>query len=750
MISPTARRPLWPELASGTLLAAGTIAIYGRTFRVPLLLDDGASIADNLSIRRLWPLGPVLAPPNGAGVGGRPLFNLSLALNYAGGGTAVAGYHLVNLLIHVLAAWTLYALVRRTLGRPVMAARFGADAGVLALIVAALWAWHPVLTESVTYLSQRSESLMGLCYLLTLYAFVRGADAEEIGRPGAWYVLSVLACLGGVATKEVMVTAPVMVLLYDRTFVSGGFLPAWRRHRPLYLGLAATWLPLAYFLSTLHLRGAGGGQGVSAWAYATVECRVVVDYLRLALWPRPLIFDYGMFVPARLAEVWPSALVLAALLAATVIALRRRPMAGFAGAWFFLILAPTSSVVAIIGQPMAENRLYLPLAGIVVLGVLGGFLALGRKLWPVCAVLALVLGAAAAQRNRAYRSAATLWSDTVAKDPANARAHNNLGDVWSQEPGRTGEAIAEYQAALRLQPDFPMAHNNLGNAWAGQPGHLADAIGQYQEVLRLHPDDADAHNNLGSAWSHLPGKRRDAIAEYQTALRLDPSNAEAHHNLGTAWTAVPGRSADAIAEYQAALQLEPGYAEAHNDLGVAWSKLPGRSADAIAEYEAALRLQPDFAGAHLNLGDAWLNQPGRTDAAIAEYQAALRLQPDLALAQANLGNALLRVPGRAPEAIIHYEAALRAEPDQAEVRSNLGYALMAAGRPQEAIAQYEAALRLRPDLILARLNLAVALLRTPAGVAEAEMQLEAVLRQDPGNEPARQIRARLRGAAPQL
>jgi len=120
--------------------------VYSGTFSVPLLFDDKASIADNLSIRRLWPLGPALSPPSNAGVGGRPLLNLSYALNYAFGGTAVAGYHAVNLLIHVLAAWTLFALVRRTLLKPVLAERFGAAATPLALAVSAIWAWHPVLT----------------------------------------------------------------------------------------------------------------------------------------------------------------------------------------------------------------------------------------------------------------------------------------------------------------------------------------------------------------------------------------------------------------------------------------------------------------------------------------------------------------------------------------------------------------------------------------------------------------------------
>ena len=207
--------------AGGAQLAAGPLAVYSRTFSSPLLLDDAPTTEQNLSLRHLWPLGPVLSPPNYAGVGGRPLLKFSYALNYAAGGTGVFGYHLINLLIHVLAAWTLFALVRGTLRRPVMAGRFASSATLLALAIAAIWAWHPLQTASVTYVSQRAESLMGLFYLLTLYGFSR--YAADAGKVNGWAVLSVLACLAGVVTKEVIATAPLLAFLYDRTFISRKF-----------------------------------------------------------------------------------------------------------------------------------------------------------------------------------------------------------------------------------------------------------------------------------------------------------------------------------------------------------------------------------------------------------------------------------------------------------------------------------------------------------------------------------------------
>ena len=381
MISPApapesrlASRPDRAVAGAAALLAAGTIAIYARTFSVPLLFDDQTWLTRNPSIRHLGALGTVLTPPQNSGTGGRPLVNLLDALNYAAGGENVTGYHVVNLAIHVLAAWALFGLVRRTLLLPSMAERFGRAATALALAVGAIWAWHPVLTESVTYLAQRSEALMGLCYFLTLYCFVRGARAQGPGARRLWFSLSFLSCLAGTGSKEVIVTAPLLVFLYDRTFVSGSFAQAWRRHWAVHLALAATWIPLGLLMAGLsRCGGVGYGPDVSGPAYALVECRVLVKYLVLAFWPRPLVFDYGAFVPAPWSSVRPFALLLAALLAATAAAVWRAPAVGLAGCGFLQILAPANSIVPVFTQPMAENRLYLPVAGAVALAVLGIF-----------------------------------------------------------------------------------------------------------------------------------------------------------------------------------------------------------------------------------------------------------------------------------------------------------------------------------------------------------------------------------------
>ena len=372
-------------------------------------------------------------------------------------------YHAGNLLIHLLAALTLFGIVRRTLLLPMLRDRFAGTSTGLATAAALIWALHPLQTESVTYIVQRAESLMGLCYLLTLYGVIRGASSE---RPRPWYAAAVAACVLGMGAKEVMATAPIVVLLYDRAFLSGSFRETFRRRGALYLGLAATWALLGALM--LLYQGAGGaGFGISTvapWRYALTQPGVILYYLRLSFWPQPLCLDYSWPLATEFRQAAPEAIALAALLAATAWAVVRRPALGFLGAWFFLILAPTSSVMPI-DDACFEHRMYLSLAAPVVAAVVGVCLAaerLSRRpgesqearkrlAFGIAALLALCaaagLGAMTLRRNAQYRSEFSIWEDTVHKRPENPRAWGNLGDAYVNA-SRYDEAIRSCDTAL--------------------------------------------------------------------------------------------------------------------------------------------------------------------------------------------------------------------------------------------------------------------------------------------------------------
>ena len=613
-------------LLAGLVIVLAALAAYHNSFSAPFVFDDTDSITLNRTITRLWPLGPVLSPPGATGqtVGGRPVLNLSLAADYAIGGLEVESYHVTNLLIHVLAGLLLFGIVRRTLGD-----REGAP--LLAFGVALLWTVHPLQTESVTYVIQRAESLMGFFYLLTLYAFIRYAGKE---RPGlGWAVVAFAACLLGMATKEVMVSAPVIVFLYDRTFVSGSLADAWRRHRRLHLALAATWLPLLWLVLSNDQRGSstGFGSGISWDRYLLTQFPAVAHYLRLSFWPHPLIFDYGTWwTPGPVVGVL-SVVIVAGLAAATVVWLWRRPVPGFLGFVFFAILAPTSLIPGN-RQTMAEHRMYLALIPVLValvLGIQAGWARWGRLTRPGRATLATCLLPAAAgvaltaRRNEVYRTNLALWNDTVAKLPANAYAQADLGVALAVAGDQEG-ALARYREALRLKPDLHnlhKAHDDMGIS-LGKLGRIAEAQAQFEEALRIEPDFAPAHNDLGLAlWRQ--GHGEEAEAQLREALRLEPDYVTAWLNLAFVFTQT-SRLPDAISAYRRVTALQPGDPDTHYHLANVLAQ-SGQLPAAVAEYQRALELNPRSAPVHDHLGHAF-EQMGRTADAARELAEAARLK----------------------------------------------------------------------------------------------------------------------------
>jgi tetratricopeptide (TPR) repeat protein len=504
-----------------------------------------------------------------------------------------------------------------------------------------------------------------------------------------------------------MVSAPIIVFLYDRTFVSGTFREAWKRHRALHASLAATWVILGFLVGVSQGRGesAGFGTGIPWTLYLLTQFPAIAHYLRLSVWPHPLVFDYPRELVRTPADALPGLAVVLAFFAGTVWGLcgtGRNPARrafGFAGACFFAILAPSSSVVPVATEIVAEHRMYLALAPVLAVVVCGATAAAGRlgrgigvAGWPVLAVVAVVLGLLTVSRNGDYRSELTLWQDTVAKGPSNARAHYDLGVRWLQL-GKVPEAKAEFGEALRLAPDYADALVNLGNILLGE-GRTGEAIADYGKAIGFKPGSAEAHDDLGIALA-AAGRPDRAVGEFQEALRIRPDFAGAYCHLGNVLGAA-GRLDEAVADYRQALRINPGDPAAHAGFGALLADA-GRVPDARTEYEAAVRLDSSIPETHYNLANL-LAQAGSLPEAIAQYGEAVRLRPGYTEAHANLGAALINA-GRLPEGIVELQEAVRLNPNLAEVRRNLGTVLRAVGREDEAKAQLEEAARLQqgPD-----------------------------------------------------
>ncbi len=610
--------------AAVALIVVATIAAYANSLGGPFVYDDRTSIPDNPTIRHF---ATAFFPPHALGetVGGRPLLNLSFALNYAISGTAVWSYHTLNLLIHLAAGLALFGVVRRTLST------FTAQSSTsTACAVALLWTLHPLQTESVTYTVQRSESLMGLCYLLTLYFFVRSTNAPAEKK---WPALSVLACGCGMASKEVAASAPLVVLLFDRTFFAGSFHAAWTQRKKYYLALATTWLPLALFVaSTGGNRGgtAGLDVGVAPWAYGLTQFRAVTHYLALAFWPAPLVFEYGTFWETDPFAVVPFALLVIGLLGVTAWALWKKPALGFLGAWFFVMLAPTSLIPGTT-QMIVEHRMYLSLAAVAVLVVLALQRWCGTRSLIAAYLTTAVLLSVTFARNADYRTEISLWADTAQKRPANALAHCNLA-ISLVQADRLDEALVHYERSLALADRSANTHYNYAVLLA-RLDRTAEALTHYEAAVRLKPDFASAQANLGTLL-FLNQRAADAIPHLEHALRLNPNDSDTHCTLANA-LAQTSRVPAALEHYQRALALDPENPEHHYNFANTLLLL-GNTSEAIAHYERALRARPDEADTHYNLALA-LEQSGRAADALAQLEITLRLRPNDPAARENLG-----------------------------------------------------------------------------------------------------------------
>ncbi|HEX8371715.1 MAG TPA: tetratricopeptide repeat protein [Chthoniobacterales bacterium] len=540
---------------------------YRNSLDVPFHFDDLPTIQDNPTIRRLWPITDALFPPPNSGLttAGRPLVNLTLAMNYALGGFGVHGYHLFNLLAHIGAALTLLGVLRRTFLQPRLSSKYGDEALGLAAVVVILWAVHPLNTAAVTYIVQRAEVLMALFYLVALYGFIRGTSEQS---RGPWLGISVVACLLSISCKEVGATIPLVIFLYDRTFVGGTFRNALNTRRAYYSALLFGWvLQVLLILSTGNRGGTAGLSGkMSLWDYVLTQAWAIGTYLKLSVWPSPLIFDYGAETVTSFGDIIAPGILVLLLLFLTGVALWKRPVIGFAAAAFFIILAPSSSVVPVLTQTVAEHRMYLPLAAFLSLAVTALYTRLGR-ISGVVFIMWITTNCVLTQlRNDVYATPLSLWRDTVEKRPENARAWKCLGVLVAQI-GQYPLAIRMYDRSREIEPRDPSLYFNTANA-LGKMGRVTEAIFYYQGAIQMYPGYSEARNNLANI---LLQERRpaEAVAQLKVALELNPHSAEAHYNMGRSLQ-ILGQAGEARVHLLESLRLRPAYSptvEALNSLG---------------------------------------------------------------------------------------------------------------------------------------------------------------------------------------
>ena len=676
------------ELLVCLLLVAVTLAVFWQVKHYQFVnYDDDVYVTDNPHVRMglqkegvIWAFTAVHA---GYWI---PLTWLSYMLDYEFYGLNPGGFHLTNVLLHLLNALLLYLVFRRMTG-----ARWRSA------FVAGIFALHPLQVESVAWVTERKDVLSTLFWMLTLLAYLRYAE-----RPRTTGYFAVLTAFSlGLMAKPMLVTLPFVLFLLDfwplhrlgpsarlpvtkpeksgKSILPRTTLSSLLWEKVPFLALAATAGVLAYFTQDIG----GAVRTLKGWPLNLRIANVLVSYvtyLAKAIWPYRLavFYPYPQTIP-----LWQAAgagLLLVAVSILVIRARRRCPYLAVGWLWFFITLVPVIGLVQVGLQATADRFTYVPIIGLAIMVAWGvpDLLEPYRSRLVVLAVSSSIALSLLTARSwvqvQYWRNSTVLFEHALQVTHRNYLAHNNLGAALFYQ-GKVEEAIDHYYQAIQIRPDYDRAYFNLGNAFA-ELGNIDTARRYYAKAPSFEP--AEAHNNLGRALA-IQGKIEDAIANYLEALALKPDLAEAHNNLGDA-LARQGEFAEAIDSFSRALALDPKMAETHDNLGRALAR-QGRFAEAIEHFSRALALKPDFAEVHCHLGNT-LARLGKLDEAVAQYTEALALKPDLAEAHNNLGAVLAR-QGKLKEAAAHFSEALRLAPDYAQARKNLNLAIQTLAEPDQ-------------------------------------------------------------------
>ena len=613
------------------ILSCVVVAVHANGLGGAFIFDDAPFIVNNPNIRSFSNLFE-----RNAGQEARPTTYGSLALNYAIGELDPFGYHVVNLLIHLLAALILFAVIYKTLNLPLFDRKSTGHAAKIAFAISLIWAVHPLQSECVAYVFQRSESLQALFYLLSIYCYVQTETDDRHRR--LWIACLIAVSALGMGSKSTFLTLPPVLALFGRVFLYPTWLQTAKRSGGVLFGVVAAVVALGVSMAGVHELAVdymkhtpeeavdfSVGYATRPLEYYLSQPTVILSYLKFAFWPDDLCLDYRFPPVDDTSQIIATSLLLLSLLVSTGLLLKKHPPLGFCLAFVFLVLAPTSLYWRL--DLMFTYRMYLPLAGLVsfLVAACDGLIAKhlegasSRMVAGLCfgglVLVAAPLCARTIARNRQFRDQYTVFEHVVEICPENPRGQYNLANqLMEQAKGlerdrkhaesvaARDKAIHHYKQAIRHFPHYMAAHTNLAAAIA-LAGDLDEAIAYLTKVVEWNPEHNAARLNLAKC--HRERGISEKRAGKEAAAKADLEKAVDH--------------------YIRALMKRPRHAGAHYGVGTSYYYL-GRfekAASFLETYVQHARIKPD---ALRFLGDA-LYRLGRYDAARAAVRRHLTMKP---------------------------------------------------------------------------------------------------------------------------
>jgi len=594
----------WGWLFAATL----AFALYLFTLPYPFIFDDGADILRADAVHRLW-------PPTWLTQSRRWLASATFAANWVLFGARPAGFRLLNIALHAANAVLLWLAAREALRSSL---RDTQEAEWLATASACLWVAHPLNTTAVTYIVHRYESLAAMGLLAMLVCWQRALRSP---RWAAWYAAAAAAATLAILSKEHAVVGPVILAAYDHAAIQREERATARRRGALAVVAVSAWATaLLVYPRYASTPSQGVAADLSSLDYLRSEMSVLVHYVRLAFVPFPLSVSYCEW---PVVHTWRDAaaatfavVVLAAVAGACFF--RFAPRAGFVGVAAALILAPTSTIIPLRGELLAERRLYLPLAGLAVLVVAAihraarGRVAITAS---ACAAVTGLLSIATVARNRDFRTPVTLYSHDLVAHPNSSMLHYNLAGVLLLEQHDKLEAWNHYQRVLDLNPTFPNLDQNMG-ALAAELGRDEPAEHHLAAALKQPQTNPTAALN---AATFLLGKGRDAraLAILQAARARFPESPKVVEKM--AWVLATARDESVVNGPQALEQAERAIAMNRGEPPFSQGMTLAAALAAAGRFEQAAELAASLLGQARAAGAAgWV---GPLESQLAAYRA---------------------------------------------------------------------------------------------------------------------------------